>query len=164
MKILLSTLLLLLSSVSSEAQTQQSAGSKLEESLYYRALLAMVAEHVKDAAKFPDLKGPSDRVIIERDIQLNTDFPARINETKVAYLYPEDLRKLYLSRKQSIPFYVMRPMRNEGHRLVIDFTRYWFSATKKTHLRGLEGGYRVWFVYDSSERKFVIERTELWGI
>ena len=137
--------------------------SKLEENIYYRALVAALTARAQDA-KYASGNDPLHQVIIMSDIQLNAGFPTSLVDTKVEYVTENDLRARYRSKKDEIPVFVMRPMMNEGNRLVIHFTRYWFSTTKKGNAMSLEGGYRVVMVYDCARKEYVVESAKLWGI
>jgi hypothetical protein len=161
MKIILS--LLLFAFTSSTCVGQEGGQPALEHNLYYRALVATLAAHAKDA-KYARANDPVDRVIIQSDIQLNNGFPTRIGNVQIEYLGVDELRERYRSWKYEIPVFVMRPITNENQRLVVGFARYWFSATKRTNSFGLEGGYRVLLRFDCSQNDFVIESTTLWGI
>ena len=160
MKTILSLLALIFASSVCPAQERQPA---LENSLYYRALVATLAARAKDA-KYASANDPLDHVIIQNDIQLNNGFPARLGDVRLEYLSVDELRDRYRSLKHEFPVFVMRPMANENNRLVIGFARYWFSATKRTNSFALEGGYRVVLRFDCSQNDFVIDSTTLWGI
>lgn len=142
---------------------QETPGSALEENVYFRALGAMLTARTQDA-KTAGANDPVRRVIIMRDRQLNDGFPSRVGDVEIEYLDENDLRARHRSLKHEIPVFVMRPMRNDGNRLVISFTRYWFSATKKTNKMGLEGGYNVVMVYDCARKGYAVESAKLWGI
>lgn len=145
------------------SQAQESDQSKIQQSLYYRALVAALAARAQDT-KYAAGNDPLYQVIIAKDDQLNAGFPTRIGNIQIEYLTSDDLRARHRSLKRTIPVFVMRPMVNEGDRLVLDFTRYWFGATRRTNTFSLEGGYRVVFGYDCSQKTFVVESTKLWGI
>ena len=142
---------------------QDRSQTKLEDNLYYRALVATLDARSRDR-QFANANDPSHQVIIQRDLQLNVGFPARIADVGVEYLWPEELRTRYRTLKREFPIFVMRPISNDGDRLVVDFTRYWFTATKKSNNFALEGGYRVVLRYDCSQKAFVVESAKLWGI
>lgn len=161
MRLLFSVGFLLMLSISGPAQDLDR--SKLESNFYYRALVAALAARTQDA-KYALPNDPLHHVIIMKDDQLNIGFPARIGDVQIEYLTSEDLRTRHRSLKHEIPILVMRPMSNEDDRVIVDFTRYWFSAAKKTNLIGLEGGYRVVLAYDCSRKVFVVESAKLWGI
>ena len=80
------------------------------------------------------------------------------------YLTVDELRDRYRTLKHEFPVFVMRPIASEGDGLVVGFTRYWFTATKKSNNFGLEGGYRVVLRYDCSQNTYVVESAKLWGI
>jgi hypothetical protein len=160
MKLLLSVLILAFA-VSSSAQ-QQSQQS-LDANLYYRALVATLDARVRDA-KFANANDPLKQVIVQRDNQLNAGFPSQIGGVKLEYLTAGELRDRHRTLKHEFPVFVMRPIANEGDRLVVGFTRYWFTATKKSNNFALEGGYRVVLRYDCSQNNFVVESATLWGI
>jgi len=160
MKLLLCTLILLFPL---DLKAQEIHRPQLEENVYFRALGAVLTARAQDAESV-SLKNPLRHVIIMRDIQLNVGFPSRVGDVEIEYLYEDDLRARHRSTNHEIPVFVMRPMSNEGNRLIIDFARYWFSATKKTNMMGLEGGYRVVMVYDCARKEYVVESAKLWGI
>jgi hypothetical protein len=151
MKLLLCTLILIFPL---DLQAQETHRTQLEENVYFRALGAVLTARAQDA-KSASVKDPLRHVIIMRDIQLNVGFPSRVGDV---------LRARHRSTNHEIPVFVMRPMSNEGNRLIIDFTRYWFSATKKTNMMSLEGGYRVVMVYDCARKEYAVESAKLWGI
>ena len=144
-------------------QTQEPDKTKLEENVYYRGLAAMLIARAQDA-KYASDKDPLRQVIIMRDVQLNAGFPTNVGDVRIEYVTEDDLLARHRSLKHDIPFFVMRPISNEGNRLVIGFTRYWFSTTKKTNMMSLEGGYRVVMVYDCARKGYVVESAKLWGI
>jgi len=144
-------------------QAQEPDKTKLEENVYYRALVAVLTARTQDA-KYASGNDPLHQVIIMRDIQLNVGFPTSVVDTKIEYVSEDDLGARHRSIKHEIPVFVMRPMMNEGNRLVISFTRYLFSTTKKANMMSLEGGYRVVMVYDCARKEYVVESAKLWGI
>ena len=159
MKLLLCTLIL----IPLHLQAQEIHRPQLEENVYFRALTAVLTARAQDA-KSASVEDPLRNVIIVRDIQLNEGFPSRVGDVEIEYLYEDDLRARHRSTKHEIPVFVMRPISNEGNRLVIDFTRYWFSATKKTNMMSLEGGYSASsasanfpFVYITKPSKLVCD-------
>ena len=161
MKLLLGALVLFVFAL--PLQGQETDRSKLDQNIYYRALVAMLGARARDNAE-GDARDPLRRVIIMRDIQLNDGFPTRVGDVEIEYLDSADLRLRHRSMKHEIPVFVMRPIRSEGNRLVVGFTRYWFSATKKSDQMSMEGGYNVALVYDCVRKEFVVENTMLWGI
>ena len=161
MKLLLCALVFLILPL--RLQAQETDKTKLEKNLYFRALVAMLTARAQDA-KYASANDPLQRVIIIKDLELNVGLPTRVADVEIEYLNEENLRSRHRSLKHEIPVFVMRPMSNEGNRLIIDFARYWFSATKKTNMMGLEGGYRVVMVYDCARKEYVVESAKLWGI
>lgn len=161
MKAILSLIILVILSSSSAAQ--KNGQPTIGQGLYYRALVAALAARAHDS-KSADVNDPLHQVIIEKDDQLNAGFPRRIGDVGVEYLTLDELRVRYLSLKHTFPIFVMRPIANEDDRIVVNFTRYLFSATKKTNAFALEGGYRVVLRYDCSQKQFVVESAKLWGI
>ena len=161
MKVILSLLVLVVLALPSQAQGSDQ--SKIEQSLYYQALVAALTARAQDA-KYGSANDPLHQVIIVKDDQLNTGFPSRIGDIGIEYLAAADLRGRYRSLKHPIPVFVMRPIVNEGDQLVVGFTRYWFSARKQTDEFSLEGGYNVVLRYDCSQKNFVVESAKLWGI
>src|SRR4051794_19616383 len=142
---------------------QERAKPPLEANLYYRSLVATLEARSQDNAKFASGNDPLRQVIIQRD-QLNEGFPNRIGDVAIEYLWPDELRTRYRTLKHEFPIFVMRPISNDGDRLIVNFTRYWFTATKKSNDFALEGGYRVVLRYDCSQKTFVVESATLWGI
>jgi hypothetical protein len=137
MKLIISVILLASFTVAAQERGQP----RLENNLYYRALgatldartVATLDARTRDA-KFANANDPLPQVIIQRDIQLNSGFPTNVGEVKIEYLDADDLRERYQSLKHEIPVFVMRPIVNEGDHLVVGFTRYWFTATKKANI------------------------------
>lgn len=156
-------ILLVLATLSLPLQAQERDQSKIEQSLYYRALVSALSARKVDS-RFSAATDPLDQVIIQKDDQLNAGFPSRIGDVEIEYLTVDELRGRYESLKRSFPIFVMRPIANKDDRIVVGFTRYWFSATKKTNAFALEGGYRVELRYDCSQKQFVVEGAKLWGI
>jgi len=154
---------LLILAVALSSFAQHRGQQSLETNLYHRALVATLEARSRDA-KFANANDPLQQVIIQKDNQLNAGFPSRIGEVKLEYLTADELRDRYRTLKHDFPVFVMRPITNEGDRLVVDFTRYWFTATKKSNNFALEGGYRVVLRYDCSQKTFVVESATLWGI
>jgi hypothetical protein len=58
----------------------------------------------------------------------------------------------------------MRPIRNEGEKLSVSLTDYWFSFKKNSLTYSLEGGAKVVFRFDCEHREYVIDKVELWGV
>ena len=160
MKVLFSILIL---AVALSSSAQERGQQTLEANLYYRALVAALNARSRDA-KFASANDPLNRVIIQKDDQLNAGFPSRVGDVALEYLAADELRDRYQTLKHEFPIFVMRPMGNEGERLVVDFTLYWFTATKKSNDFSLEGGYHVVLRYDCSQKTFVVESATLWGI
>ena len=161
MKLTLSVLIIAFALSSS---AQERGQQPLETNLYYRALVATLDARARDDAKSANANDPLSQVIIHKDEQLNAGFPSRIGDVTIEYLDPDQLRTRYQTVKHELPIFVMRPIASEGDRLVVGFTRYWFTATKKSNNFGLEGGYRVVLRYDCSQKTFVVESAKLWGI
>ena len=161
MKLLLCALVLLI--VPLRLQAQETDRTKLEKNIYYRALVAMLTARAQDA-RLAGANDPPHRVIIMSDIQLNNGFPARVGDVEIEYLTDSGLRARHRSSKHEIPVFVMRPMSVDGQNLIIGFTRYWVSSTKKGIMMGLEGGYGVEIVFDCAQKEYVVASARLWGI
>src|ERR1044072_654 len=159
MKLIFSVLLLICALPSSAQQR----APRLDTNLYYRALVITLDARSRDA-KFANANDPLHQVIVQRDAQLNAGFPSRIGDVTLEYLTADELRARHRPLKHEFPVFVMRPIANENDRLVVGFTRYWFTATKKSNNFALEGGYRVVLRYDCTLNNFVVESATLWGI
>lgn len=144
-------------------QAQETNRTKLAENVYYRALVAVLTARAQDA-RYANANDPLLHVIILEDHQLNAGFPSRVGDVEIEYLTMDDLRARYRSLKREFPIFIMRPLSNEGHRLVIGFTRHWFSASKRTNKLALEGGYTVVIGFDCAKKEFLVESAKLWGI
>ena len=160
MKLLLGALVLLV--FAPPLRAQEVDRSKLDQNIYYRALVAMLSARARDNVE--DTRDPARHVLIVSDIQLNDGFPTRVGDVEIEYLDSAELRSRYRTMKREIPLFVMRPMKSEGNRLVVGFTRYWFRATKKSDEMSMEGGYNVAVLYDCARKEFVVENATLWGI
>ncbi|HEX7330991.1 MAG TPA: hypothetical protein VF290_05800 [Pyrinomonadaceae bacterium] len=161
MKMLLCALVLLVFPL--RLQAQEADRTKLAENVYYRALVAVLAARAQDA-KYASANDPLQHVIILKDHQINTGFPSRVGEVEIEYLTMDELRARYRSLKREFPIFIMRAMSNDGHRLVISFTRHWVTAAKRTNELSLEGGYTVVIGFDCVRKELVVESAKLWGI
>ena len=161
MKMLLCVLVFLVLPLRSQAQ--ETDRTKLAGNVYYRALVAVLTARAQDA-KYASANDPLQQVIILMDHQINAGFPNRVGDVEIEYLTMDELRARYRSLKREFPIFIMRPIGNEGHRLVIGFTRHWFSSTKRTNELALEGGYTVVIGFDCVRKELVVESAKLWGI
>ena len=66
-------------------QAQEPDKTKLEENVYYRALVAVLTARAQDA-KYATGNDPLHQVIIMRGIQLNIGFPSRVGELRSSML------------------------------------------------------------------------------
>ena len=80
-------------------------------------------------------------------------------------------QKLAFADVGRFPVFMLRPMRNEGNRLVVDIADYWFSYRpaflffrRAMFKWELEGGTSVYFRYDPAGDRFVVEQVKLSGI
>ena len=65
-------------------QAQEPDKTKLEDNVYYRALVAVLTARAQDA-KYASDKDPLHQVIIMRDIQLNDGFPTSVVDIKLDF-------------------------------------------------------------------------------
>src|SRR6185436_9617606 len=96
--------------------------------------------------------------------QINQDFPRQIQSFKIEYLDTQDLIAKYKKEKKEFRIIVMRPILNEGEKLSVGLTDYWFSFKKNILTYSLEGRAKVVFRFDCEHREYVIDKVELWGV
>jgi hypothetical protein len=135
----------------------------VETTLYFRALQAGLEENAKAYSNL-NIGRDLHTVIVERNIQINQDFPRQIQSFKIEYLDTQDLIAKYKKEKKEFRIIVMRPILNEGEKLSVGLTDYWFSFKKNSLTYSLEGGAKVVFRFDCEHREYVIDKVELWGV
>jgi hypothetical protein len=150
----------LISSIDVFAQTLKEAS---EDSLYFKALSVYLNEAAK---KYANIKTARDynKIIIQKDENLTANLPNNIGSQKIQIKDLSDIRDEFRRGKVKVPVTVVRPMENEGEKLIIRFTEYWVNFTDKKTEFSLEGGCKVEFLFDCTKRKYVINKVEFWGV
>ena len=141
----------------------QNEKAPVESNLYFVALKSALESSYKTYSKInPDRDFA--KVIVETN-DLVEDFPVEFGPIRVEYLDYTSLRNRYKVKKEQFPINVIRPLRNEGNKLIISVMDYWISFPKKNNVMySLEGGATVYFAFDPQLKQFVVEKTDLWGI
>jgi hypothetical protein len=153
----------------SDGLSQEVKKTNVEDSLYYKALFASLDKMAKSWGKIDSSVGGArigtdylKQIVQKTDI--TTNLPSQIGEYQVEYLDHQGL--IYKSKQLKKPFSILvgSPMINEGERLKISFTVYYFSYKKKMSYFGLSDWSNVYFRFDCDKREFVVDEVELGGI
>ncbi len=149
---------------------------KSADTLYAKALRACLDKEFESYAKFSNRNLRN--VIVAYEFDLTHELPTQPGETKVQYLDNNELAEKYKAlpkaeRERGIPFIKIFPLYDKEDKLVFAYNNYWFTYSEKggffsrkkfTYGRGLEGGCHAYIGFDPAQKRFIIERVELWGI
>jgi hypothetical protein len=150
--------------LSSSAFSQAKPSPSVENNLYVKALFACLEANAKAFSIQTNPPYDVHNVIVQKDKILTSDFPTQIGVYRIEYLDAQALINRYKAKKAEFPIIVIRPMKNEGAKLVISFTDYVITYEKKTLNYALTGGFNVSLRYDCDKQEYVIEKTDLWGV
>jgi hypothetical protein len=165
--------LILFFSVSIDAQPPQQP-----ENLYVRSLGACLEKELEAYSKFSEID--FENILVVGDYKLTHDLPAKIGKFNLEYLYGvqliekfKTLTKTRYKARGAIPVIEIFPLRDKDSKLLFGYSNFWFRHSEKggffskkkiLNSFSLEGGCRVEIGFDSSQKKFVIEKVELWGV
>jgi hypothetical protein len=142
----------------------QKPAPSVENNLYVKSLFACLDEKAKAYSSQTNSRHDYYNVIVQQDDIITKNFPNQLGAYRIEYLDDQALVNRYKAKKAEFPIIVIRPIENDGTKLVIRFTDYFFSYGKKSLNYGLEGGCNVILSYDCSKQEYVIEQVDLWGI
>ena len=163
MKFIVTVLLLLIISVMVSAQFQETKPD--EKNLYYMAFVAYLEKRNQMYEGNEDLrKRDYLNILVEHDLFITDGLPKTIGKNKIEYLGEVERREKLDKLREPYTLIVIRPMKNEGNKLVISFAEYRWSYKKNRVTYALSDGARVELGFDCQKSKFVIEKVELWGI
>jgi hypothetical protein len=134
-----------------------------DSNLYLKALSACVEKQVEDYGKLGLERDYLNR-IVEYNLFLTQNLPAKIGEHRIEYLNGDELIARYKRLRKRFPILSMRPMTNDQGMLRIGLADYWFSYEKRALNYSLEGGCNVYFRYDCEQKLYVFDRVDLWGV
>ena len=156
--------IVLIGLLASPVLSQSKSAPSVENNLYVKALFACLDANAKAYSSQTNSRHDFYNVIIQQDEIITKNFPNQLGAYRIEYLDSQALVKRYQAKKAEFPIIVIRPIENDGMKLVIRFTDYFFSYSKKSLNYGLEGGCNVVLSYDCSKQEYVIEKVDLWGI
>ncbi len=147
-----------------------------KNSLYSSGLRACLDKEFESYAKFSDRNLRN--VIVAYDFDLTHELPTQLGETKVQYLSDNELAEKYTAlskseREKGIPVIKIFPLYDKEDKLIFAYNNYWFrysekggffSRKKLIYGWSLEGGCHAFIGLDPAQRRFVIEKVELWGV
>jgi len=149
---------------------------KGQETLYSKGLQACLDKEFASYAKFSERNLRN--VFAEYDFYLTRELPTQLGETKVQYLSDSELIEKYkllskAERERGVPFIKIFPLSDKEDKLIFAYNNYWFTYSEKggffsqkqfIHQRALEGGCNAYIGFDPAQKRFVIEKVELWGV
>jgi hypothetical protein len=164
--LLISLLLLIPSSVFAQA----GAKPAVENNLYYRALFASLDKMAKswgngdDSVRGSRVRTDHHNMVVERNRDITEGLPSQLGEYRVEYLDSQGLVGRYKKLRKPFAILITRPLQNDGERLNVTFTVYWFSYGKGSLNYGLSDWSDVYFRFDCEKREYVIDEVKLRGI
>ncbi len=149
---------------------------KGQETPYSKGLRACLDKEFASYAKFSERNLRS--VFVEHDFYLTRELPTQLGETKVQYLSDSELIAKYkllskADRERGVPFIKIFPLSEKEDKLMFAYNNYWitysekggfFSQKKAMYRHALEGGCHAHIGFDPIQKRFVIEKVELWGV
>ena len=155
---------LIIGLLASPVLSQSQPAPSVENNLYVKALFACLDANAKAYSSQTNSRHDYYNVIVQQDEIITKNFPTQLGAYRIEYLEAQALVNRYKAKKSEFPIIIIRPIENDGAKLVIKFTDYFFSYGKKSLNYGLEGGCNVILSYDCSKQEYVIEKVDLWGI
>ncbi len=144
-----------------QAQVAPSTGTNL----YERALSVCVTEQLKRyGVQSSETRVRLSNRIVEYDNIITAKLPTQFGVIKVEYLNKQEIIEHYKKTRADIPVTVIRPMKNDGTTLKINFSDYYVTYKKRVFNYALEGGCNVDIKFDSQLDGFVITKINLWGV
>ena len=166
-RLLLVSLLLLISSSVLAQAVAKPAG---ENNLYYRALFASLDKMAKsrgngdDSVRGSRVRTDYHNMIVEKNRDITEGLPSQLGKYRVEYLDSQGLVGRYRKLRKPFAILVTRPLQNDGERLKITFTVYWFSYGKGSLNYGVSDWSNVYFRFDCEKREYLIDEVKLGGI
>jgi len=147
-----------------------------QETLYSKGLRACLGKEFESYSRFSDRDLRN--VFVAYEFDLTRELPTQLGETRIQYLNDHELSEKYKAlpkaeRERGVPFIKMFPLRDKEDKLIFAYNNYWltysekggiFSQKKIIYRHALEGGCHAHIRFDPAQRRFVIDRVELWGI
>lgn len=150
--------------LTSHALPQNQTVPSVENNLYVKALFACLDAKAKAYSSLTNSRRDYYNVVVQQDDLITKDFPNQLGAYRIEYLDAQALVERYKARKADFPIIVTRPIKNEGTKLVLSFSDYFFSYGKKSLNYALEGGCKVVLSYDCSKQEYGVEKVDSWGI
>ncbi len=95
---------------------------------------------------------------------ITDSLPVRYGDFQIEYLNSIKLANKYKHNKKEIYLLVIKPIKNDGNKLIIGISGFYYRYKNKVSSYSVEGGGNVKFVYDCNSNSFVIEKVDLFGI
>ena len=147
------------------AFSQSQVALETDSNLYVKALSACYTEQAKTAQNIqPENRYEFYNRVIEQDNSLTKNLPTQFGEFKIEYLNRKSIADKYKKNKQVFGVRVVNPMHNDGATIRVSFSDFIVSYKKRVYNYGLEGGCIVEFKFDCPLGKFIIAKTDLWGV
>jgi hypothetical protein len=163
-------LIILVAALFSGSAIAQTPKQPIEANLYYRALFASLDKMAKSWGNSDDsvlgsrIRTDYHYMIVESNPDITESLPSQLGEYRVEYLDSQGLIDRYKKLRKPFALLVARPMVNDGERLRITYTTYWFSYGKRQLAYAVSDWSNVYFRYDCERREYVIDEVQLGGI
>jgi hypothetical protein len=143
--------------------TQTKKPAAIEDNLYLRGLTTYLQSAVKE---FEGIKTKRDyyHLIVEKNIDITEGLPTQLGEHKISYKNQTELLDQSMKEKAEIPITIIRPIKNEGTKLILSFSEYWVSHKNKRMIYSLEGGCKIEIAFDKTTGDFVIGNIKFLGV
>jgi hypothetical protein len=167
-KLSLLVLALLVSATSALGEERRSSGTS--DDLYSQGLFASLRKMESQWGRFDDTvlgtvhRTDFQNMVVERNPAITDDLPNSMGKFRVEYLSSQGLIERYEKLGKPFAFLIVRPMKVEGEFLRITFSMYWLTFEKGAPLYGLSDLSNVYFRFDCTGRKYVLDRVELRSI
>ena len=147
-----------------------------QDTLYSKGMRACLDKEFESYAKLSERNLRN--VFVAYDFDLTRDLPTQLGETRVQYLGNTELVEKYKllskpERERGIPYIKIFPLRDKEDKLIFAYNNYWFTYSEKggffsqrklIYRNALEGGCHAHIGFDPAQKRFVIEKVELWGV
>ena len=141
--------------------------SAMEESPYFKALFASIAEMDKAYASIDDSMSGSrirtdyHHMLVEKDPEITEGLPKQFGEYHVEYLDTQQLIARFRKLKKEFPVLKIQPVKNAYN---ISISLYWLSYKKGKLNLGLSDWSEVRLLYDCEKQTFTVSKVRLGGV
>jgi hypothetical protein len=140
-----------------------------EDNLYSMALFTSITEMDKSWDHMDDSDGKTVRtdyhnMTVEQDPTITKELPSQFGDYRLTYLDASNQIAKYQTVGKAFSILRIHPMQNDGARLEIQVSVYYFSYEKRRLAYALSDWSTVEFRFDCEKQKFLISSVKLGGI